>query len=150
MSALQRDAIETWSPYYNFQSFQVQTTDHEFPFSRRSGSPGQKMIPGNLTAVFTPHFQEALIGGVLQGRKQGDPRATSAIARKSMWRRAADIAETIGSPILIESVRKTTYGEFKAAGLFDCRRRVANDVKNMVLKGWAPNSGDEDFALAVG
>lgn len=108
------------------------------------------MIPSNLTAVSTPHFQETLIGGVLQGRKQGDPRATSAIARKSMWRAVTDIAETIGSPLLLESVRKATYGEFKAADLFDRRCRVANDVKNMVLKGWTPNSGDEDFALAVG
>lgn len=147
MSALKPETIANWPPSYQYQTFRVRTTNLEFSLSRRSGSRGQKMTPSNLTAVYTPHFQETLIGGVLQGRKQGDPQAPSIIARKSMWRAVADVTETIGSPALLENVQKATYGEFKAASLFECRRRAANDVKSVVLKGWTPNCGDEAFGL---
>lgn len=105
------------------------------------------MVPSNVTAVYTPRFQETLIGGILSGRKQGDPRATSTIARRPMWRAAAHVVEEIGSPILLEAVRYVTYAEFKSGKLFEDRSKVGHDVKETALKGWIPNSGDDTFGI---
>lgn len=123
------------------------TTDLEFPFSRRSRSGAPKIKPSNITAVYTPHFQETLIGGVLQGQKQGDPRAASAIARKSMWQAIVDVAEAMGSPVLLQAAVQPSYGKFKASHATEARRRVSDEVKERTLQGWIPNVGDEDFGL---
>ena len=45
-------------------------------------------MPSNLCAVVTPQKQEILINGVLQGRKQEDPRGASCVSRRKMWEAA--------------------------------------------------------------
>lgn len=105
------------------------------------------MTPSNITAVFTTRLQETLIGGVLQGRKQEDPRAASAISRKAMWQAVVDIARALASPTVLDATQRDSYEEFKSQNIFQDRRRVAEDVKKTALQGWVPNSGDEAFRL---
>jgi len=150
MSALSSKVSENWPLGYRFQPFEVTTTNLEFSFCRRPTSEEIKVTPSNITAVFTTRLQETLIGGVLQGRKQGDPRAASAISRKAMWQAVADVARALGSPVLLDAIQQDSYGEFKSQNIFEDRRKVAGDVKKMVLQGWVPNSGDEVFRLNVG
>jgi len=108
------------------------------------------MTPSNITAVFTTRLQETLIGGVLQGRKQEDPRAASAISRKAMWQAVVDIARALASPTVLDATQRDSYEEFKSQNIFQDRRRVAEDVKKTALQGWVPNSGDEAFRLNGG
>lgn len=147
MHALTPKVTASWPKGFSVRVPHIATTDIEFSFSKRSSSDKQKMKPSNVTAVYTPHIQETLIGGILQGRKQGDPHAASAISRKSMWRLFVDVAEVLGSPILLRSASLPSYGEFKASLALEARRRVLNEVKECALQGWIPNSGDEDFSL---
>jgi len=147
MHALTTEVTASWPKRFSVQAPDIVTTDLEFSFSKRSSSDEQKIKPSNVTAVYTPHFQETLIGGILQGRKQGDPQAASAIARKSMWRAFVDVAEVLGSPVLLRSTCQPSYGEFKANRALEARRRVSNEVKEHTLQGWIPNVGDEDFSL---
>jgi len=147
MYALIPEVITNWPRGFSFRTPDIVTTDLESSFSKRSSSSDQKIKPSNVTAVYTPHIQETLIGGVLQGWKQGDPRAASAIARKSMWRTIVDVAEVLGSPILLQSACQPSYGEFKASSVLEARRRVSNEVKERTLQGWIPNVGDEGFSL---
>jgi tRNA-specific adenosine deaminase 1 len=147
MYALIPEVTTSWPKGFSFRTPDIFTTDLEFCLSKRSSSGDQKMKPSNVTAVYTPHFQETLIGGVLQGWKQGDPRAASAIARKSMWRGIVDVAEVLGSPVLLQSACQPSYGEFKASPALEARRRVSNEVKERALQGWIPNVGDEGFGL---
>ena len=147
MHALTSEVTASWPKRFSVQAPDIVTTDLEFSFSKRSSSDEQKIKPSNVTAVYTPHFQETLIGGILQGRKQGDPQAASAIARKSMWRSFVDVAEVLGSPVLLRSACQPSYGEFKANRALEARRRVSNEVKEHTLQGWIPNVGDEDFSL---
>ena len=67
-----------------------------------------------------------------------------------MWQAVADVARALGSPVLLDAIQQDSYGEFKSQNIFEDRRKVAGDVKKMVLQGWVPNSGDEVFRLNVG
>lgn len=147
MYALTPKVITSWPKDFSFRAPDIVTTDLEFSYSKRSSSGEWKWKPSNVTAVYTPHFQETLIGGIHQGRKQGDPQAASAIARKSMWRVFVDVAEMLGSSILLQSACQPSYGKFKASRYLEARRRVSNEVKDRALQGWIPNIGDEDFSL---
>jgi tRNA-specific adenosine deaminase 1 len=147
MYVLTPKVTANWPKGFSFQAPDIVTTDLEFSLSKRSSSGEWKWKPSNVTAVYTPHFQETLINGILQGRKQGDPQAVSAIARKSMWRVFVEVAEVLESPILLQSARQPSYGEFKASRALEARRRVSNEVKVRTLQGWLPNVGDEDFSL---
>lgn len=112
--------------------------------------PQLKASPSNLSAVWTPSWQETLIGGALQGRKQFDPRGASAICRRSVWRAAAQIAGIIGIPSLIEGLNRESYREVKEGEMLSVRRAVKSEVKREALRGWVKNSGDDAFSLEVG
>jgi tRNA-specific adenosine deaminase 1 len=137
---------ETWIGCYRYQGFDVKPTNKEFTWSRRAVSPTEKAVPSNLSAVWTPHWQETLIGGVLQGRKQLDPRGASKICRRGLWMEAARLAGMVGVPILMEVLRKGRYGDMKVSEALEKRRHVKEDVRK-VLKGWVRNSGDDDWGL---
>jgi tRNA-specific adenosine deaminase 1 len=108
---------------------------------------GEKAVPSNLSAVYTPAWQETLIGGVLQGRKQFDPRGASAICRRSLWKVAAQVVGFVGLPMLGSVLRKRRYGNVKGDEVFNGRKRVKEDVKKEGLKGWVRNDGDDGFEL---
>lgn len=109
---------------------------------------GEKAVPSNLSAVWTPTWQETLIGGVLQGRKQGDVRGASRICRKRMWGFAMRIAGVVEAVVGGRRVLgKRTYGEVRTDEVFDARTRVKEDMKSGGLQGWVGNRGDEEFSL---
>jgi tRNA-specific adenosine deaminase 1 len=116
-------------------------------WSRRSVLHTQKSVPSNLSAVYTPTWQETLIGGVLQGRKQFDPRGASAICRRSMWSAAVQVAGLAGVPVLAQVLGKRTYADVKGDEIFEARKRVKEDVKRGGLRGWVRNEGDEGFEI---
>ncbi|OCK76697.1 tRNA-specific adenosine deaminase [Lepidopterella palustris CBS 459.81] len=149
MSALTPSTVAKWEPQgYNFHPFKVETVDREFAYSRRC-IHHQKPIPSNLSAVYFPHFQETLIGGVLQGRKQFDPRGASKLCRKSMWKAVADVAAFLAIPALVEATKGPRYEDVKAGDLLVGRREVEEVVKGKYgpLKGWVRNEGDGEFGL---
>lgn len=133
---------------YAFRPFQIRTTDLEFEFSRRSLKPEKTTIPSNLTAVYTPKFQETLINGVLQGRKQFDPRGASRLARRSMWGAVLDVVRLLSLPALVQAVEKRRYAEVKEDDLLRERNAVKQQVRRRALEGWVRNQVD-DFSLAL-
>lgn len=129
-----------------WRPFEVKPTSREFTWSRRNIPLGQRAVPSNLSAVYTPAWQETLIGGVMQGRKQFDPRGASAICRRSMWA-AAQVVGLVGLPMLASVLGKRRYGDVKGDEVFGERKRVKEDVKEGGLKGWVRNVGDDGFEL---
>ncbi|TKA64927.1 hypothetical protein B0A49_07799 [Cryomyces minteri] len=131
---------------YQFKPFGVQTTSREFEYSRRSGPQRVKLVPSNLSCVWTARFQEALIGGVLQGRRSEpvpDPRGASSVCRRRMWQAVSDVAESLAEPALITTTRKRSYSEVKEGGCFGGREDVKRDLKMAALPSWIKNVGDE-------
>ena len=135
------DVQERWRRIgYPYQSFQVLGTEREFEYSRRrrTSSP----TPSNLSIVITPYSREVLINGVLQGRKQEDPRGASCASRRRMWEA---VRAVLGEERL--SDRTQTYAEMKARQSLEEREVVKRDVRNVALKRWKRNEGDERWAL---
>lgn len=122
---------------YRFRPFEVRTTRREFSFSRRSGTSDQPPVPSNLSALITPKTQEILVNGVRQGRKQLDPQGASCASRRSLW---SDVAGLV-------NVTAMSYAEAK---LVKGREMVKRDVRELALKGWKRNLGDEDWYLEAG
>ncbi|CAO2653176.1 Nn.00g025870.m01.CDS01 [Neocucurbitaria sp. VM-36] len=145
LKALTDDAIKSWKGGYRFHPFKVRPTSREFAWSRRCIGPAEKAVPSNLSAVSTPSWQETLIGGVLQGRKQIDPRGASQLCRRNMWRMALQVVGALGVPILVDALRKAAYKEVKEDGALANRRQTKEDTKN-ALKGWVRNVGDDGFS----
>ncbi|KAK3397857.1 adenosine deaminase/editase [Sordaria brevicollis] len=150
---------------YAFREFRVETTKMEFAFSRRailpSGSrsmeePSKKLIASNLATSWTlngPRDGEGLVGGVLQGRRQFDPRGASLVSRRKMWALARDICLVIeldGNSEIKRVLGSTdlVYDEIKdVSGLLEGRRRTKEVTKRVALKGWLRNAGDGNFKL---
>lgn len=102
-------------------------------------------MASNLSAVWTPVWEETLIGGVLQGRKQFDVRGASRICRRGMWKAAVQVAALAGVAVVSDRLGKRRYGELKD-GEGSARKRVKEDVKG-VLGGWVTNTGDDEWGL---
>lgn len=149
LHALTDETMQSWRGGYRWQPFAVRPTQREFAWSRRSAAAHEKAVASNLSAVFTPSWQETLIAGVLQGRKQLDPRGASRICRTSMWMLARQIAAIAGAPAVLEALTKPTYRDVKASGTLNARRKVKTDVREHGLGGWVQNVGDSDFSLSA-
>jgi tRNA-specific adenosine deaminase 1 len=148
MKAICPTMAERWDKSgYRYQSFEVTTTEREFDFSRRGVSASQKAVPSNLTAVYTPHLQETLIGGTLQGRKQFDSRGASAICRRSMWKIAVEVAAWACVPTLAGLLRKSTYKEVKQLPALKERNAIKEHVQSIALAGWVKSDEDLDFSI---
>lgn len=147
LNSLSAAATQGWKEGYRFQAFEVKSTSREFAHSRRSMGLDVTAVASNLSAVWTPVWQETLIGGVLQGRKQMDPRGASRICRRSMWGLGVQIAGVLGVEALKGVLGKRKYADVKADGMLEERRRVKREVTGNGLKGWVRNSGDDEFSL---
>jgi tRNA-specific adenosine deaminase 1 len=134
-----------WKGGYRYQPFQFRTTSTEFSFSRRCSGP-EKLVPSNISAVWTPYGEETLIGGVLQGRKQFDVRGASMISKRSMWKLALEVSALLAMPMISRALSCATYKEVKLSKLLEGRRKVKEDAKERALKGWVANWGN-DFGL---
>jgi tRNA-specific adenosine deaminase 1 len=148
LGGLTDETVHRWQGGYKWQPFDVKPTQREFQWSRRGIAAHEKAVASNLSAVHTPSWQETLIGGVLQGRKQMDPRGASRICRRSVWSLAVQVAGIAGAPAVLEMLRRGIYGEVKDAEHLADRRKVKEDVQKHGLGGWVPNNGDSSFALS--
>lgn len=138
---------KAWEGGYRWSPFTILSTTREFTWSRRMVPPETKATSSNLSAVWTPRWQETLIGGALQGRKQFDPKGASAICRRNMWNTAVQIVTTAGLPALIEALSRGSYKEVKDGEMLETRRRIKREMKREALQGWVKNSGDDEFGL---
>lgn len=147
LKTLDHKQTTEWKGGYRFQPFKILPTSREFIWSRRALSAAEKAVPSNLSAVWTPHWQETLIGGVLQGRKQLDPRGASRICRRGLWMEALRLAGLLGGTMAVgEALRKTKYADTKGSEELHQRIKVKEDIRK-ALKGWVRNTGDDDFSL---
>lgn len=104
-------------------------------------------MPSNLAAVWNPHGEETIIGGVLQGRKQFDPRGASMLCRKRIWSLALAVAGTVGAEAVVRALSVGSYALVKEGKLLEGREEVKKDMREDALKGWSRNVGDEGWSL---
>ena len=143
-------ASSTWPGNYSFHPFKVRATSKEFAFSRRrTGLPIAELKGSNISCVVAPGMQETLINGVLQGRKQVDPRGASAVCRRKMWKALVEVIALLGVPALQSVLSHSKYASFKEDDMLRDRSHVKDAVRNQALKGWIKNAGD-DFELGAG
>ncbi|XP_014554278.1 hypothetical protein COCVIDRAFT_105373 [Bipolaris victoriae FI3] len=135
-----------WGGGYTFRPFTVKPTTMEFMWSRRALAVGEDAVSSNLSAVWTPYWQETLIGGVLQGRKQLDPRGASRICRRGLWMESIRVAGILGGAAATVLGAKRKYAEMKSDTVLAERRRVKSDMQ-AALKGWPKNTGDDEWTL---
>ncbi|KAJ0123135.1 adenosine-deaminase [Diaporthe amygdali] len=136
----------SWEDGYAFHPFVVCTTEVEFEYSRRGPAHSEELryVASNLATAWSCNdLAENLIGGVLQGRKQSDARAGSAVSRGKMWALVEEIARLVEPNVIPLTLE--TYGLVKDSLDLATRSRVKQDVRGMALKGWVRNTGDEDF-----
>ncbi|EPE04649.1 trna-specific adenosine deaminase [Ophiostoma piceae UAMH 11346] len=141
-----------WPGGYAYMPLNVQTTDLEFSFSKRSvRSAGASSASSNLSVAWTQNgINECLVNGVMRGRKAFDPAGASMVSRRQMWRLARQVASEVeveGDEELKKVFNSETYARLKRSSLFAARERVKEDVKMLALRGWLANEGDEDWGL---
>lgn len=144
-----RDSHYKWEDGYSFRPFEVQTTGLEFAFSRRGTEKGDmaRFVASNLATAWSCNgLAENVIGGVLQGRKQSDPRGGSLVSRGKMWALATEVARLAGMEEL--ALFHGTYEEMKEGVSMAGRRKVKTEVRSSALKGWVRNTGDEAFGMS--
>lgn len=150
MKELARGEIQhRWrSKGFTFRPFQVTTTKKEFAFSRRGPQiAATPNVSSNLSAVYTPRQREILVNGVLQGRKQLDPKGASCLSPKLVWKSVLEIALLVGMPALASALGKRSYSEMKSCELLRGRERVKKDAREISLRGWRRNEADEHWSL---
>ncbi|KAF2965968.1 hypothetical protein GQX73_g7607 [Xylaria multiplex] len=126
-----------------------------------------KITPSNLSVAHTASGrEETTLNGVLQGRKASEAtiRGASFASRRRTWALAVEVAgllsadesntlqiqQALGaSPSSTETSQTPaiTYRDLKNTPLLEARRRAKQVARNLALKGWVRNLGDEDFAL---
>ena len=134
---------QSWPEGYALRPFRIETTTREFAYSRRSAQIDQRLIPSNLSAVWTPGWQETLVGGFVQGAKAGNSKGASKVSRRGMWKLLAEIVGADVDP----QWRGATYGDLKNCEILKDRGTVKVDLRREVLQGWTKNNGDDDFEL---
>ena len=126
-----------WPAGYGFRPFRVETSETMFHFSRRAAATNLDGCKGsNISAVWTPHHQETLINGVLQGRKQIDQLGASALSRVRIWSILLETVNLLDLPIQKSILKMSSYQEMKASEWLRHRRHVKTAVINDALKGW--------------
>jgi tRNA-specific adenosine deaminase 1 len=141
---LSKATTSKWPMAYAFHPFEILSTSKQFQFCRDVVCGPFK--PSKKSAIWTPHFQEIVINGILQGRKRGDPAASSRLSRRRMWKAACSVAHQLGLHD-VHLKHHPTYGEFKTSGIVADAR---NDVKAsvvQVLGNWLRNDGDDSFGI---
>lgn len=137
------------------------TTTREFEYSKRtvttfttstsaSMTDSTARVASNISILSTPRRREILINGVLQGRKQFDPKGASCASRRALWKATLDVAIVAGIPALVDALEKSTYSEVKGTKDLESRAQVKSDVIEVALKGWKRNVGDEGWGLEDG
>ncbi|OTA05338.1 tRNA-specific adenosine deaminase [Trichoderma parareesei] len=164
-------AGKQWPGGYAFRPFKVEATSVEFAFSKRAVQARSEAISAsNLAATWSASgFEESILGGVLQGRKQFDVRGASKSSRRQMWMKSKQLFEGLSAAAPIpasdsnaENVPDTdrhralqeylssasSYQDIKDGRLLADRRHVKAQTRELALKGWIQNEGDADFGIA--
>lgn len=134
---------------YSYTPFTVMPTTREFVFSRRAHHSADPVIfvPSNLSTLAYGLSHETLINGVLQGRKQADPKGASAVSRRNTWSLALSIADDIGNPNLHDAFSKLTYAQVKSGSKLRARELSKDCARSGPLEGWSRNTGDDNWSL---
>ncbi|KAK5136401.1 hypothetical protein LTR08_003527 [Meristemomyces frigidus] len=148
---------------YAFRPFDVKTTRRKFEYAKpligssaEDQDGGGKVVASNLSAFCIdkhPAVMEVIINGVLQGRKQEDPRGASSVSRRKLWDIVRSVAQDIAEKKdfdqewVEEVIKAESYGSLKAVWMLEERERMKREVKEVALKGWRRNVGDEAWGL---
>jgi tRNA-specific adenosine deaminase 1 len=127
---------------YGFRPFEVRTTRKKFAYSAQGAEAGGS----NLSALYTPGRQEILVNGVLQGRKQYDPRGASSASRRGLWRLAVEIAVMVGTPAIVKTLHQPTYAMVKEDANH-AREAAKQTAWDKALEGWKRNERDDAWNL---
>jgi tRNA-specific adenosine deaminase 1 len=139
---------KVWGDGYEFNAFQIRTTSREFAFSRRQDiAADNKLAPSNISASWTPYHMETLIGGVLQGRKQGDIRGASRTCKCRMWGVALETSKLVKATRVEDCLKQAMYTDIKLDPLLAEREEAKRFARQEVLDGWVRNTGDERFSI---
>ncbi|KAM0524743.1 hypothetical protein ACHAPE_000843 [Trichoderma viride] len=145
-----------WNEGYAFKPFKVEATTVEFEFSKRAVQARSSTISAsNLAATWSAsEFEETILGGVLQGRKQFDVRGASKTSRRQMWITAKQLSDKLSatddgehSKLQEHFSSAGTYQDVKDGPLLAERRHVRSQVRQLSLKGWVQNQGDSGFEI---
>lgn len=145
-----------WSEGYAFRPFKVEATTVEFEFSKRAVQARSSTISAsNLAATWSASgFEETILGGMLQGRKQFDVRGASKTSRRQMWITAKQLSDKLSATDagehsgLQEHLSSAgSYQDVKDGPLLAERRHVKSQVRQLSLKGWVQNQGDSGFGI---
>jgi tRNA-specific adenosine deaminase 1 len=145
MAMLTDSARIQWPAGYSFKPFVVLTTKSKFTYSRESIQASWSTIPSLKSTIWTPHFQEVLIRGSLEGRAARDPKGASQICRRKLWTSADVLYKTLGLKDLIIESNCGSYKSLKNSKIYEARRHVKKDVIGSLV-GWVSNESD-DFSL---
>lgn len=150
---------------YSFQPFAVKPTSTVFEYSKPTADSSiepvddDKASPSNLAAIYTPNISEVLINGVLQGRRQFDPKGASCVSRRKMWSSVLEVAQAARNAIqqtsedragaqmqaLANELAGGSYTDVKRASAL--REEVKHHVQRVALNGWTKNEGDDAWCL---
>ena len=130
---------------YKFRPFKALTTSKEFQYSRRSLGPnGETPKPSNIAMAWSPHHDETIIGGILQGCKLGNPVKDEAASKTSRWK----IWQTMEADRKGESSIAGDYASIKAKKRLAARIEAKKAVRAVMMQGreWLANTGDESWS----
>lgn len=145
-----------WNEGYAFKAFKVEATTVEFEFSKRAVQARSSTISAsNLAATWSASgFEETILGGVLQGRKQFDVRGASKTSRRQMWIAAKQLSDELSATDAGELAGLQehfssggSYQGIKDGPLLAERRHVKSQARQLSLKGWVQNQGDSGFGI---
>ena len=143
-----RDKV--WGGGHGFRQFKVLPTDVEFELSRYIGEASGKNLKGsNQSAIWTPRVRQTLVNGVLQGRKQDDPRGASLICRRKLWEIMRKLNCCLDGYDLLKVVQKEQYLDLKESEVLRDRRMLKHVVYREALVGWTRNEADNAFGLDI-
>ncbi|KAL7916179.1 adenosine deaminase/editase [Trichoderma velutinum] len=149
-------AGKQWAEGYSFRPFNVEATSVEFEFSKRAVQARSKVISAsNLAATWSASgFEETILGGVLQGRKQFDIRGASKTSRRQMWIKSKGLSDQLSTSnagrykgLQEHFSSANSYQDIKDGPLLAERRQVKTQVRQLALKGWYQNEGDSGFGI---
>lgn len=158
------NSMEPYGPY-KFHPLSWHGTSVSFLYSKSTilretqtaGSGVPKLCSSNMSALWTADgIEENIIGGILQGRRAGDPKGMSAVCRWRQWESACGVIAAMTNSQAIctgivknlqDAVAGPTYADLKSCSLLATRQVFIKKVQDIVFKGWMKNKGDEGFIL---
>lgn len=141
-----------WPGGYSFSPFKIHTTAREFSYSRRgAGIETAKLVPSNMATAWTENgLEESIIGGILQGRKQNDPKGASLTSRRKTWSLMLEVCGLVEEQVgqgMQKELSIADYQHMKDGRLLAGRNKVKDHVRAEALQDWARNIGDSGFTI---